>query len=79
MLTLVTMEHETFLDFITRPTGFGKTSWPQFALIMTCVAFLLGIGIGTWGEGGWVAVVFAAAIVAVLMWGTWRNFNGKSA
>jgi hypothetical protein len=71
------MKKETFWQFITRDTGFGKTGWGAFALIMTCVIMLLGIGIGTWDDGGWVAVLFAAAIVAVLMWGTVRNWQGK--
>lgn len=70
---------ETFLQFLTRRTGFGKTSWVQFAFIALPVLCLLVVGIATWGDGGWVAVLFAAAIVAVMVYGTWRNFKGKQA
>lgn len=70
---------ETFLQFLTRRSGFGKTPWVQFALIALSVLCLLVVGIATWDEGGWVSVVFAVAIVAVMVYGTWRNFKGKQA
>ena len=41
------IRHETFMDYITRPTGFGKTPWPLFAIIVGFSLVLLGYG--TWG------------------------------
>ncbi len=73
---------ETFLQFITRKSGFGKTPWPQFILIMLCVAWLFALGItldpdGTGAKG--LAYGFGVALVAVLVYGTWRNWRGKQA
>ena len=67
-----TFRRERFWEFLTLPTGFGKTSWPSFALIqiacLTFIATLDPVGIGA-----------AIAIEGVLMYGTWSNFKGKQA
>ena len=73
------MSNETFLEFLTRSAGLGRTSWAQLAFLGLFILGLLCAGVTTWHYGGWVAVLFAAAIVAVLIYGSWRNFKGKQA
>lgn len=68
---------ESFIQFLTRRTGFGKTPWPQFALIMAVVVILACIGVVTWHDRGWVPIAFAVAIISVLIYGSWRNWKGK--
>lgn len=69
---------ETFMEYLTRPTGFGRTSWPQFAFIQAACIALVIAGVGTWSDGGWVACAMAATIEAVLLWQTHRNYTGKT-
>ena len=67
----------TFRDFAINETGFGKTPWIQFWFIQAFSLALVGTGIVTWADSGWVAVSFAAAIEGVLVYGTWGNFTGR--
>lgn len=68
----------TFRDFAINRTGFGKTSWPQFALVQTMCIGLLVTGFFTpWLEGGWVAHTFFLAVEGVMLYGTWGNFTGR--
>jgi hypothetical protein len=69
---------ETFMEYLTRPTGFGRTSWPMFTMIQAACAALLTAGIPTWNDGGWVAVAMLAAIETVLVWQSHRNYTGKT-
>jgi hypothetical protein len=69
------MSGETFLQFCTRPTGFGKTPWPQFSII---VAFSIAIVAGLYTAAWWAAPLGLLPVV-VLVWGTWRNYKGKQA
>lgn len=71
------MRHETFLEFCTRPTGFGKTKWLQFGLIQAFVVALVVAGIVTWPDDGWVALVFAGAIEVVMVVATYSNYTRK--
>ena len=71
------LRHETFLEFCTRPTGFGRTSWVVFALIQAFVVALVVAGIVTWSDDGWVAHLFAGAIEGVLIMGTYLNYTKK--
>jgi hypothetical protein len=68
---------ETFLQFCTRRTGFGKTSWWQFGVIQLFVAVLVYSGVTTWDDAGWVGIAFAVAIEVVLVYGTWMNYTGR--
>ena len=69
---------ETFAEYLTRPTGFGRTSWPMFALIQCMVIGIVSAGVATIDEHGWVAFVMAAAIEAVLVIWSHRNYTGKT-
>jgi hypothetical protein len=71
------MSGETFLQFCTRPSGFGRTPWWGFVTIQAFVIMLAFAGLWTWPESGWVAIAFAVAIEAVLFYGTWMNWKGK--
>lgn len=69
---------ETFLEYLTRPTGFGRTSWVAFAFIQAMVIGIVSAGVATIDEAGWVAFVMAAAIEAVLVIWSHRNYTGKT-
>lgn len=69
---------ETFFEYLTRPTGFGRTSWPMFALIQAMVIGIVSAGVATIDQAGWVAFIIAAAIEAVLFGVSYRNYTGKT-
>lgn len=69
---------ETFGKYLTRPTGFGRTSWTAFALIQSMVIAMISAGAATINEAGWVAFVMAAAIEAVLFGMSYRNYTGQT-
>jgi hypothetical protein len=69
---------ETFGEFLTRPTGFGRTSWVAFAFIQAMVIAIVSAGVATINESGWVAFVVAAAIEGVLITISYRNYAGKT-
>ena len=68
-------KHETFFQYLTRPTGFGRTSWVAFALIQSMVIAMISAGAATIDEAGWVAFIMAAAIEAVLFGMSYRNYK----
>jgi hypothetical protein len=68
---------ESFKEFITRRTGFGRTSWGAFALIQVMVMVLIACAAMEWGWVGWVPLVMALLIEAILWTGTYRNWKGK--
>lgn len=78
MLTPCEYRRETFAEYLSRPAGFGRTSWPQFAFIQAACIALVIAGVVTWSDGGWVACAMAATIEAVLLWQTHRNYTGKT-
>ena len=69
---------ETFLQYLTRPTGFGRTSWLTFALIQWMVIAIISAGVATIDEAGWVAFIMAAAIEGVLVGISYRNYTGQT-
>jgi hypothetical protein len=69
---------ETFMEYLTRPTGFGRTSWPMFALIQAMVIGIVLAGVATINENGSVAFIMAAAIEGVLVGMSYRNYTGKT-
>ena len=69
---------ETFFEYLTSPTGFGRTSWPMFALIQAMVIGIVSAGVATINENGSVAFIMAAAIEAVLVGISYRNYTGKT-
>lgn len=66
---------ETFFEYLTRPTGFGRTSWLAFALIQWMVIAIISAGVATINEAGWVAFIMAAAIEGVLVGMSYRNYK----
>ena len=78
LLTPGQYRRETFAEYLTRPTGFGRTSWVQFAIIQAACIALVIAGVVTWSDGGWVACAMAATIEAVLLWQSHRNYTGKT-
>jgi hypothetical protein len=69
---------ETFLQFITRRTGFGKTSWWSFTIIQAFVILGFYLSIETCPEPGWwITLVTSTCIEAILWIGTYRNWKGK--
>ena len=66
---------ETFLQYLTRPTGFGRTSWLAFALIQWMVIAIISAGVATIHEAGWVAFIMAAAIEGVLVGMSYRDYK----
>lgn len=69
----------SFIKFITRRTGFGRTSWYAFALIQLMCFCIVAGGVLTWKENGWVSIVMAVAIELTLLYGTWKNYKGEQA
>jgi hypothetical protein len=66
---------ETFFQYLTRPTGFGRTSWLAFALIQWMVIAIISAGVATIHEAGWVAFIMAAAIEGVLVGMSYRDYK----
>lgn len=68
---------ESFIDFLTRPTGFGKMHWGIFFILQAFLTVLVVYGGITWNEAGWTAIVAVVVIEAVLVFGSWMNFTRK--
>lgn len=69
---------ETFFEYLTRPTGFGRWTWGQFAFVQLMALGAVSAGVATIDQQGWVAFVVAAAIEAVLVIWSHRNYTGKT-
>jgi hypothetical protein len=68
-------KRETFFQYLTRSTGFGRTSWVAFALIQSMVIAMISAGVATINEAGWVAFIMAAAIEGVLFGMSYVNYK----
>lgn len=66
---------ETFLDYLTRPTGFGKMRWEIFAVLQAILVWgiVSNIHLGDW----WIAVIAFVVVNAVLTIGTYFNFTRR--
>ena len=64
---------ETFLEHLTRPTGFGKMPWVAFAALQA--VFTLGFLVG--GDAWWIVAIAFAVVNGVLTYGTWMNYTRK--
>ena len=63
---------ETFLQYCTRESGFGRTSWEAAILIHIFGVASLTMGIT---ESPWA---FLGLVAPVTLWiGTWMNYRGK--
>lgn len=74
------MAKETFRQFITRPSGFGKTPWILFYIISVLCAVLVAVsGYNYWRGDAypWVAGAFGVGIYGLLWFGTWMNYTGR--
>jgi|694.fasta_scaffold55688_7 hypothetical protein len=69
---------ETFCEYIKRPTGIGRTSWPQAIFNLAIITFGQIISIITWNDYGWVS--FLLLFLVLFGWGysTWRNFKKQN-
>lgn len=69
---------ETLWQFLTRRTGFGRTSWPSFAMIVVAVGLMVWYALFSGSEetaARWVSGIFAVAITAIMVGGTWNNYK----
>lgn len=69
----------TFLQYITQRSGFGRTSWLQFAVVIAFVVLWIGLSIDSYPDHlWWVAGFLGLVMVAILMLGTWMNYTEDS-
>ena len=72
---------ETLWQFLTRPTGFGRTSWPSFAVIVVAVGLMVWYALFS-GVGETAARLtcggFAVGITVIMAHGTWKNFKEEN-
>src|SRR5574343_492988 len=66
---------EKFLEYITRPTGFGRTSWPAFvftALIFLIITIAAIVGFNSGG-----IYVLPMILISVIggFYSTWNNYK----
>ena len=70
------MNPETFLQYITRKTGMGRTGWFAATLIHAFVILLLVYSARNHGEHlWWVAGAFGLLILWGYWWGTYGNYR----
>jgi hypothetical protein len=67
------MTGETFIEYCTRSTGFGKTPWPQFVIIL---GFSIAITVSLASFAPWFAPLGMLPFAA-LVFGTWMNYTGR--
>lgn len=67
------MTYETFYQYCTRPTGFGKTPWPQFVLIF---GFSIITTAAIYTFAPWWSPLGLLPL-GVLVLGTWMNYTGR--
>jgi 4-hydroxybenzoate polyprenyltransferase len=64
---------ETFIQYCTRPTGFGKTPWPQAVIIFL---FSIGVTVGIASLSPWFAPLGMLPFAALVL-GTYMNYTGR--
>ena len=69
------IRRETFGEYITRPTGFGGTSWGAYIGTQLLGVGVLSAGIVTIKDGGWVAIGLWAVVQTVWMVATYKNWK----
>jgi hypothetical protein len=71
---------ETFAEFITRPTGFGRISWPQAAIVFVAALGIIACSFTPMPLGYAVLVAcMGIAIIALMFIGAWRNYTHRTA
>lgn len=67
----------TLLEFLFQRTGFGKWTWPEFAVVQLAFALVVAAGVITWSDGGWWAVLFTLLAEVVIFWQQSRSYRRK--
>lgn len=75
ILDLKSVRQETFAEFLTRPTGFGRTSWVQAVIIGIILLFGNIVCIVTWKDMGWIGTIILLLLKGAIMWSTWKNYR----
>lgn len=73
--TLDQVRPETFCEYLTRPTGIGRTSWSQVIFTLLIMTFGHAISIITWNENGWIGTLLLLLVLFGWGYSTWRNFK----
>lgn len=69
----------TFLRYITQRSGFGRTSWTQFAIITTFILLWIGLSVDSYPEHlWWVPGGVAVLMSAIVIGGTVSNYRADS-
>jgi hypothetical protein len=70
------MNSETFLQYITRKTGMGRTGWFMAILIHAIAVLYVFYTVANYPEPGWwVPLAFAVGIAAIVWGGTYGNYR----
>lgn len=70
------MNPETFLQYITRKTGMGRTGWFMAILIHAIAVLYVFYTVANYPEPGWwVPLAFAVGIAAIVWGGTYGNYR----
>jgi hypothetical protein len=70
-------EPETFAEFITRPSGFGRTSWWAFAWMQGIFIAGMIASLGSFSDGGWAGAAVLMLMQGALWLGTYLNWTGR--
>lgn len=66
------------LKYLFRPSGFGRTGWIEFSVILTAVVLMYTYALaGPEDEGAarWCLGIMATLITAIMVGGTWNNYK----
>ena len=66
---------ETFCEYLTRPTGVGRTPWFQAIITLLMIIFGQTVSIITWNENGWIGSLLLFLVLFGWGYSTWRNFK----
>ena len=70
------MNPETFLQYITRKSGMGRTGWFMAILIHAIAVLYVFYTVANYPERGWwVPLAFAVGIAAIVWGGTYGNYR----
>lgn len=76
-LTTDTYRQETFLEHLTRPSGFGKTPWKLFWLIQAMLLLGVVLSIANYEDYGITPAITFVVVNAVLVFGSWMNYTRR--
>lgn len=68
---------ETFTEYLTRPTGFGKTPWPLFIILQAICLYGIAASVISWGDGGWIGFALVMLTEGALILGTRMNYTRR--